>query len=1008
MKTKYALIGLLSTVAMFSSVTATIPSNKSHVAQAASSTYKVTTVSMVGQLKTVNSRIYTAPGSKTSMAASTKYTNEIFYVLKKATASTGEVYYLVSRQLDVNKAAIGWIKSSSIKLSTYQAMKNTKKTRYIKGTGQAYTRPGGLARNVLLPSLVNYKNKEFTNNMTVKIGKVTWYRATVNSQTLWLPSNALATKKLTVVAAPVKVNVSQLVRVKSKTTKLLKDVSDVKTEQKTGDLTGETYYVTEQAIFNKTTYALLQQNKKVLGWAKLSELTVNNYMPPTTLKTILYLNGTKSSYTLPWGTTKNIVLKDLTTLKDQAFTTTKQAKIGSTTWYYGSAAGGQAMWVTASATTTVAPKPAPIITKTAKLARLINASVLLRTELTDDKTEKVAATLSASTFEVTKQANYDGENYYSLQQNNKDIAWVKQSDVKINSYVAPKNLSLTVYHKGTSYGYSMPWGSTNDLVVKNTTAWKDQAFIVTQQAKVGTAIWYYGAIANGEKVWVAASATTEVAPSVPAAPEITYSTQILQGVPKSTAKLYTNLTTLTPKTLTTNEKTEKFTINRSAKVGTQTYYEISRLSTAGKTTIVGWIEAADITTTKVTASTKNSTVLYLTGLGNATNIASGTALGNIVFKDLTSYPAVKFTATAAQKIGSVTYYLGKINGKTVWVSEANFGNPYRYFNLRKVSNITQKEMEAYLVFKKKDAIKTNNLYKAIPVFLEMQTKYGINAQFMLAHAIWETGWGGSQISQYKNNFFGYQAFDSCAMTCAMYFPTGTDGIQYYADAIYRKYLRQGAIYNNGVSAAGMNVKYATDKNWAVNIARLMEEMKPYNASYYEPLRPSTADPASPAFNYTNIIPSGKSVPASYHTFDEGITANITLTTAARKLPYATASIIKNYSANTPIILNGTNNDVSSKWMRVLINKEEAWISRSAMKIDNLGQATVEANIRDLPTTTKSTVLATIPKNTFFKVLLNSSGVAITTKDDNQSIWYNVQLPGKKTTGWISSTIVTIY
>ncbi|MBQ0140039.1 MAG: SH3-like domain-containing protein [Kurthia sp.] len=1017
MKARHTVLGLLSAMALIGSLTTDIPTDGLQTAQAASVTYKQSATSQVGQLKTVNSRIYTAPGSKTSIAASTKYTNEIFYVLKKATAENSDTYYLVSRQLDPNKAAVGWIKASSIKLATYKQLTNTKKTRYIKGTGKAYTRPGGLARNVLLANLTSYKNKTFTNNMTVKIGTVTWYRATVNSQTLWLPASALSTTKLTTVAAPVKVKKAQLLRVKAKNSLMRTDVASVKTEKSSGNLTGKTFTSTMRATYDKVTYINLVENNAEIGWMKLSDVTANAYTVPKNISKIVYLKGTSNGYNKPWGSTKDIVVKNLASLKDQKFTVTQQAKVANSTWYYGKVADGKDIWVAASATVATDPQPetptpiepekpaAPVVTAVSKLARVTATKPLIRTNLVDEKTEKVNTTLNSTTFTVTEQAVYADETYYNLVQNGQVIGWVKPADVTVNTYSAPTAVKKTVYHKGTSYGYSQPWGSTSDRIVKDTAAWKEQAFTVTKQAKVASSIWYYGAIEKGTAVWVAASATTDTPPAV-AAP--VYTAQSLQGVVKSTATLYMNLTTFATKILTTNEKTEKFSINRSAVVGGKTYYEVSRLSTAGKNTVVGWVLSSELTTTKVTAPVKTNAVFYLSGLGNATNIAGGTAVGNVVFKDLASYPAAKFTATSMQKIGSVTYYLGKVNGKTVWVSEANFGQPFRYFNLRKVSDITQAEMEAYLIYKKKDPIKTNNLYKAIPVFLEMQNKYGINAQFMLAHAIWETGWGGSAISQYKNNFFGYQAFDSCAMTCAMYFPSGTDGIQYYADAIYRKYLRDGAIYNNGVSPAGMNVKYATDKTWAINIARLMEEMKPYNATYYDSVRPSTVDPVQPAFNYSNVIPTGQPIPPTYHTFDSGITAKVTLTTSARKLPYATAAVVKTYAVGTTITLNGTNNDVAGSWVRVLINKEEAWVSRAALKINNLGQATTEANIRDLPTTTHTKVLATIKQNTFFKLVLDSKGAPVTKKDSQQTIWYNVQIPGKKTTGWISSTIVKIY
>ncbi|MEG0380942.1 MAG: glucosaminidase domain-containing protein, partial [Kurthia sp.] len=463
------------------------------------------------------------------------------------------------------------------------------------------------------------------------------------------------------------------------------------------------------------------------------------------------------------------------------------------------------------------------------------------------------------------------------------------------------------------------------------------------------------------------------------------------------------------KTIQTSEKTELFSINRSAKMGATTYYELSRMTTAGKNSVVGWVKTTDASAKSVVAAKSAIATNFLNGKGFATNIAGSTAASNKTVTNLSKYAASTFKVTKEQVIGGKTYYLGKIGSKYAWVEAQYFGNPFQYFNLRKVSNVTQAEMEAYLIKKKGTGIKTNNLYKNIPVFLDMQKKYGINAQFMLAHAIWETGWGGSQISQYKNNFFGYQAYDSCAMTCAMYFPTGTDGIQYYADAIYRKYLRVGAIYNNGTSPAGMNDKYATDKTWAYNIARLMQEMKPYDGDYYESAKPSTIDPKLPTFNYSNVIPTTSAKPTSYHSFDAGVTATVSgISPRAQIMPYPYGATVQNYTAGQKVLLDGTNNDVSLKWMRIIVNGKEAWISRSSLVIDNLGQATMEANIRDLPTTSGSKVIATIPKFKFFNLQLDNKGKAVTEKDATNTTWYKVQIPGKKTTGWISSTIVTIY
>lgn len=845
MKKQSIVIGLLASSLVLSSA---LPIMEPTTVQAATKvTYKQSNTSQLGQLKSTKSRIYTAPNSTKSVVASTKYTNEIFYISKVATATGGETYYQISRLSDTTKPALGWIKSKSITRTTYKVMTNTKKTRYIKGTGVGYTRPGGLARNVLLPSMTPYKNQAFQNAATVKVGTATWYRGTVNKQTVWLPATSLSDKKLTT----------------------------------------------------------------------------------TTIK--------------------------------------------------------------------------PIVTKVSIIAQLNDKNTQLQTDLTNDQTKQLAGTHALHTYVVKEQASYKNKLYYKLGQ----IGWVEKEAVKTHPYGAESTLNKQAYLTGGGYGYTMPWGATSDIVTKTLT--KDRPFTILKQVKVGNGLWYYGKTEDQKLMWILSTRATTTAPTPepPAVEAPTYQKISKQGTIRTNSVLYTDLVKQTTRTWTTAEKTEKFTMNRSAKIGDTTYYELSRLSTAGKDVAIGWVKTSDLTSANVTAPTTATDVFYLTGLGNATTVAGSTNASNLRFKDLAAYPAAKFTATKKQTIGSKTYYLGKIGSKYAWVSEDYFGNPYQYMNLRKASNITQKEMENFLVSVKGESIRTNNLYKTVPVFLEMQKRYGINAQFMLAHAIVETGWGSSKISQYKNNFFGYQAYDSCAMTCAMYFPTGTDGIQYYADAIFRKYLRPGAIYNNGPSAAGMNVKYATDKSWGASIARIMGNMKPYDAAYYDKVIASTLDPVQPNFNYTNVIPAGKPTPPTYQTFDAGITAKVTTVTYARLLPYVYGKTVISYSAGTTITINGTNDDVADTWMRVIINGQEAWVLKSTLQFTNLARTTTEANVRNDATTTGTKVIKVLDKGTFVKLVQDTKGKVVTKKDANGGTWYQVYVPKSKTTGWISSTILKV-
>ncbi|PWI25218.1 hypothetical protein DEX24_09795 [Kurthia sibirica] len=1009
---KSFVMGALSLTLLTSSVVVPMPINKTipTSATAATTLYKQSATSQLGQLKSGNSRIYTAPGSKSSIAATTKYTHEIFYIMKKAIAPTGDTYYQISRQTNPNQSVIGWIKAKSITRQSYTVQKNTKKTRYIKGTGAGYSRPGGLSRNILLANMAAYKEQTFINTMTVKVGTIYWYRATFKNKIVWLPATALVDRQsVEAIPDPVLTTTSKIARIASTKVRLVKNLQQNDSVVNTTTLVNRSFTITKQALYNKKNYYLLMDGKQEIGWVAVEDVTSYSYKAPSVKKLNLTLTGEGYGYSIPWGGTQDITLKPLTALENTTFTVTQMATVGKTPWYFGRAETGQQLWVSSSRTTANKPTApeiaAPVISATSKIARIASAQVAIFRDIQQPESLIDTKTLVDRSLTVTKQAFYQQKNYYLLMDGIKEVGWIAEQDVTSYSYQAPSAKKSNLYLTGGGYGYSIPWGGTQDITQKPLTAFEHTAFTVTQMAIVGKTPWYFGTTTTGQQLWVSSSRTLTTLPEAPTTPN--YTTNNRQATLKASTLWYTNITTLQTKVPTTAELTEKFSMARSATSNGKEYYELTRTSTAGKTTVVGWVLATAVNSTIVKPASTTKTTLYLTGKGSATNLPSATSATNTVYSSLTNYGAAQFSATAVQQIAGVTYYYGRLASKYVWLRADQFGEPFQYVNLRKASPITQQEMETYLVRKKTSIIMTNNLYKTIPVFLDMQKKYGINAQFMLAHAIVETGWGGSQISQYKNNFFGYQAYDSCAMTCAMYFPTGTDGIQYYADAIYRKYLRVGAIYNNGTTADGMNVKYATDQTWSLKIARIMQEMKPYDANIYDKVAPSTIDPLLPNFNYTNTIPANQLKPASYHDFDAGITAKTTVLTAAKALPYIYGKELVKYTSGQTLTLSGTHNDVASKWMRVVVNGQEAWVSRDSLKIDNLAITTTEANIRDQATTVGSKVLKTVAINTYIKILTDQQGKFITKIDANNQIWYSIQLPKTKKTGWISATIIKI-
>ena len=117
-------------------------------------------------------------------------------------------------------------------------------------------------------------------------------------------------------------------------------------------------------------------------------------------------------------------------------------------------------------------------------------------------------------------------------------------------------------------------------------------------------------------------------------------------------------------------------------------------------------------------------------------------------------------------------------------------------------------------------------------FYYAERQYGINGIFLASMAIHEGGWGTSKIANDKKNLFGYGAYDSDPYGGAMTFDTYAEGIDLVARVLAKTYLYpagtdiyDGLIatgtYYNGPTLAGVNTRYASDKNWANGIFRWM-------------------------------------------------------------------------------------------------------------------------------------------------------------------------------------------
>jgi beta-N-acetylglucosaminidase len=106
-------------------------------------------------------------------------------------------------------------------------------------------------------------------------------------------------------------------------------------------------------------------------------------------------------------------------------------------------------------------------------------------------------------------------------------------------------------------------------------------------------------------------------------------------------------------------------------------------------------------------------------------------------------------------------------------------------------------------------------------FTQAERDTGVNARYLVAHAILETGWGTSWIAQRKHNLFGHHAYDRGPLRYATRFPTFAAGIAAVSTEIRAAYLSpDGRWWRGFPTLRGVNRFYASDVLWADKVAVL--------------------------------------------------------------------------------------------------------------------------------------------------------------------------------------------
>ena len=138
-------------------------------------------------------------------------------------------------------------------------------------------------------------------------------------------------------------------------------------------------------------------------------------------------------------------------------------------------------------------------------------------------------------------------------------------------------------------------------------------------------------------------------------------------------------------------------------------------------------------------------------------------------------------------------------------------------NLRSPSHISAWSIDEYLA--------THTYLPPLGhAFKAAETTYDVNALYLLAHAMHETGFGSSFISQRFHNLFGWNAADANPVGLATRFRSYAESIDFVAAQISTMYLSDGGRWWGGATTLRAMHGYASDPHWAESIVGIANSL----------------------------------------------------------------------------------------------------------------------------------------------------------------------------------------
>ncbi|MCG3418019.1 N-acetylmuramoyl-L-alanine amidase family protein [Oceanobacillus jordanicus] len=306
-------------------------------------TKKESVTSKLGHIRNEKVKIYKELGEiSTAIEASDKLTNTVYFIKKQAKLN-GQIYYLISTRPSSNIGTIGWVKETDMSIHSHHGIDKTTKTFYFKGTGRAYSKAWGGAKELVYEDMSIYTHERFDVHLTEKIGNNIWYRGNFKGKTIWLHSSYL-TKK-------VESSISRLGHIRNSEVKIYNTLGDNASNTAGKDHINKVYYIKKQATLGEHTFYLVSREPSitngVLGWVNANDLLTHTHVGLDKKKKTFILKGIGSSYSKAWGGSKDEVFQDLEPYKGVKFNVHLTEKVGNNTWYRGEL-NGKRIWLHSS------------------------------------------------------------------------------------------------------------------------------------------------------------------------------------------------------------------------------------------------------------------------------------------------------------------------------------------------------------------------------------------------------------------------------------------------------------------------------------------------------------------------------------------------------------------------------------------------------------------------------------------------------------------------------------